>query len=325
MLPLSDPLWEKLGGAFRDQDVPHLLSELAAAWDKEKASTRLYDELHHQGTLYSATYAAVPHLMEIAEPDANRLQRSEIALFLGYIALCALEHGPVPPLQGLPETLEGWDRKLDSYRTLVARYEDPSRRSSAYERRQLLPRYRKILATAPVDAGDLEKIEAIRAEFLSLLPRIGALCERVLIESVGDDDGTAPYLLSGIAATDGLLPLARLLNDGAEGQFSCPVCGWGYEYALFGDRIAIYADPTESPRTYNARLLRDCEDKAPSRADGFIAPAEPGDISDPRAQRLLSLADRSPSPVASLLLCNFLGRIQCRKCGAPAALQGGLS
>jgi hypothetical protein len=219
-----------------------LLSELAEAWDNDKVVSLLWDELCHQDTCYGATYAAIPHLLKIAEPDSNREQRYEIALFLGYIALCALEPEPSVPLPGLPEDLEGWDRNLDCYRTLVAMYEDPSRRSSAHERSKL-PRYREILAIDPVNAADLEKVKSIRAEFFSALPRIGALCERALLESLEDDRGVETYLLSGIAATEGLLGLSRLLNFGTEGWLKCAACDWDYQYVLYGDRIAIYADP----------------------------------------------------------------------------------
>ena len=39
MLDLNDPLWKKLDAAFRDQDIPRLLSQLAEAWNDEKANS----------------------------------------------------------------------------------------------------------------------------------------------------------------------------------------------------------------------------------------------------------------------------------------------
>ena len=323
MLELTDPLWEKLDTAHRDQDIPRVLSELAETWNEEKATSLFWDSLSHQGTCYGATYAVVPHVLKIAEPDEKLQQRFEIAVFLGYITLCALEAQQGPPLPGLPETLEGWDRKLDCYRSLVAILEDRSRPSSDYEQTELLPRYRKVVAIEPVNADDLQKIQSIRAEFLSALPRIGALCQRAILEHL-DDPVSVRYLLSGVAAADGLLSVARLLNSGDEGLFRCSACHWGYEYIRFGDRIAIYAEPTMAPIRVAAedRKLRDYQEQAPSRSDGFIDPAESGDVLDVRAARLLSLAERATSSEPSLLLRNFLGQVHCCKCGVHGPIQG---
>src|SRR5262245_40422612 len=89
MLELNDPLWNKLG-----EHIPTMLSGLAASWDDETARSLLFDDLCHQEGYYGATYAAIPHLLRIAEPEENRRQRWEIALFVGFVALCAHNQGP---------------------------------------------------------------------------------------------------------------------------------------------------------------------------------------------------------------------------------------
>src|SRR5262249_31827447 len=247
MLELSDPLWNKLDDAYGVDHVPAILSELAASWDDEAARSLLFNDLCHQETCYGATYAAIPHLLKIAEPEENRQQRREIGYFPGFVALCARDRRhPQSPgeLQGLPETLDGWDRKRDCYRSLVAMLEQPDRPRSEYNMTVNLPRYREILAMEPVNAADLEKIMSIKAGFFSALPAIRALCEHALLEN--EDEEAAPYLLSGIAAADGLLGIARLLHDGDEGWFACSSCGSGYEFMLFGDRIAVYGDGDDS-------------------------------------------------------------------------------
>jgi hypothetical protein len=324
MLELSDPLWKKLDDAHRDRNIPKLLSELAETWNDETANSLLWACLCHQETCYGATYAVVPHLLKIAHPESNRHQRFEIALFLGFVALCALDprHGlnENQPLQGLPLTLNAWDRALDCYRNLVAAFEDRNRPSSAYEQNELLPRYKKILEIEPVNAGDLGKIKSIGAEFFSALPAIRAVCERALLENLQDNNAFS-YLLSGIAAADGLLDLARLLVYGSEGLFRCLSCDWGYEYILFGDRIAIYADENThpiapTPPASEGRALRDFKEHAPSRSDGFVVPARDNEVFELRVAALLSLADRAPSPQPALLLRNFLGSFLCCKCGA---------
>jgi hypothetical protein len=43
----------------------------------------LFDDLVHQEGCYGASYAAIPHLLKIAEPEESRRQRWEIAFFVG--------------------------------------------------------------------------------------------------------------------------------------------------------------------------------------------------------------------------------------------------
>ena len=212
------------------------------------------------------------------------------------------------------------------YRSLVAILEDPDRPRSQYEQNELLPRYRKALATDPVNEGDLEKIQAIRLEFLRALPEIRALCQRSYQENLQDQDAVA-YLLSGVAAADGLFDLAHLLNGGSEGGFKCSSCGWRYQYLLFDDGIAIYADEHATGVPYSGtagedRGLQDFKDGAPSRSDGFILPIKEGDkVLGNRTKALLDLADRAPNPEPALLLRNFLGSFVCSKCGVEGPIK----
>jgi hypothetical protein len=319
MLPLSDPLWKKLDDAHRDRDIPALLSGLAETWDDEEAKSLLWDCLCHQETCYGATYGAIPHLLKIAQPDGSRQQRLDIALFVGFVARCALvpsrrqsDEVDSDSLPGLPRTIEEWDRKLDCFRSLVAMFEDPNRTRSPYshyEQAELLPRYRKLLALEPVHAGDLEKIGSIRADFFAALPAIRAVCERALLENLHEEFAVLS-LLGGIAAADGLVDLACLFNFGADGRLQCSSCGGAYQYMLFGDRVAVYAD--------DERALRDYNDSAPSRSDGFIVPVGSGESPDTRITALLRLADRAASTKPALLLRNFLGTFHCCKCGTRA-------
>jgi hypothetical protein len=268
MLELYDPLWDKLG-----EHIPTMLSGLATSWDDDTAKSLLFDDLCHQETCYGATNAAIPHLLKIAEPEENRRQRREIAFFLGFVALCARDRYQQGPgeLQGLPETLEGWDRT----------------------------------AGEPLNSADLEKILSIKASFSSALPAIRALCEPALLEN--EDAEAAPYLLSGIAAADGLLSIARLLHRGDEGWFTCSWCGSGYEFMLFGDRIAVYGDGDDG--------LSDYKEGTPSRVGRFMAPIGENDVLDVRITALLSAAERAARPDLALRVCHFAGTFCCCKCG----------
>jgi len=70
MLPLDDPKWKELSGGYRMPcDVPSMLRKLEAG---EDAWHDLWEELHHQGDVGEASYAAVPHLARIAERTSRR-------------------------------------------------------------------------------------------------------------------------------------------------------------------------------------------------------------------------------------------------------------
>jgi len=66
MLSLEDERWNRLKGGYRVPFDPRPLlrkledgNETAAVWLK------LWDELHHQGDVGDASYAAVPHIVQI--------------------------------------------------------------------------------------------------------------------------------------------------------------------------------------------------------------------------------------------------------------------
>lgn len=314
MLDLSDPLWLKLDDAHRDRDIPALLKQLAQDWHEETATSLLYDNLCHQGTCYGATYAAIPHLLEMAQQTSDPMQRNDIAGFLGHVAMQAFDSEPCNDgsPSGLPSTLAAWDEKLDIFRSLVETLQKTDRQSSRYEQEVLLPRHLHVLAIDPVNEADLVKIEQIRQDFLASLGTIRALCERAFYENV-DDEYAPLYFLSGMAAADGLPDLARLLQSGADGVLSCASCGWHYEYLLFDDRVAIYADDHEPGTTVGRSPaddagLQDYRDGKPTRSDGFLSPiSKTEDIADERIKALLVLANKAPSPTPAMLLRNFLG------------------
>lgn len=70
MLSLEDKKWQELHGGYR---VPYdvsvalrLMQDGIDVWDE------LWDELHHQGDVDMASYAAVPQLVRIASDGARR-------------------------------------------------------------------------------------------------------------------------------------------------------------------------------------------------------------------------------------------------------------
>lgn len=326
MLALTDPLWSKLDHAYGLGDINETVAELVADWDEDVAAELFWGSLCHQSTLYGATYAAIPHLLAIAEPDDAGPQRKEIAIFLGAVALNAqqpcwgdddhvsAEIMAGTALSGLPGTVEAWDRKLDGYRRLLAHCEAEISLSDGLRDLEL-PRYRRYLAQPSVDQRDLAKITTIREEFFGSLPAIRALSVQALGECTDAD--TARCLLSGVAACDGLIDVATLLFLGAEGGLTCRACQCSYEYALFGDQLAVYADDTDATED---RGLRDFQEGAPLRADGIVTPVESADqCRDPQTRALYVLAEEAAAEALPLLQA-LLGEFVCLGCGTRGPL-----
>ena len=64
MLPLDDERWTKLEGGYRVPYDPRPMFARLRAND-ESAWDELWNELHHQGDVGTAAYAAVPYLVDI--------------------------------------------------------------------------------------------------------------------------------------------------------------------------------------------------------------------------------------------------------------------
>jgi hypothetical protein len=74
MLDLDDPRWGELIGGYRVPYDPR--PALASLESGDSAAWKLlWDELHHQGDVDTASYAAVPHIVRVyqarGEPDWN--------------------------------------------------------------------------------------------------------------------------------------------------------------------------------------------------------------------------------------------------------------
>jgi len=66
MLSLDDMRWQNLDGGYRTRFDPRpLFSKLDTDNDTKAAWHNLWEELHHQGDVGEASYAAVPHLVRI--------------------------------------------------------------------------------------------------------------------------------------------------------------------------------------------------------------------------------------------------------------------
>lgn len=313
MLELSDPLWCKLNSAYGfAKDIPLRLHALATQWDENDARELMYGDLMHEQSCYGATYAATPHLLQMALPEDNVLQRMYIAIFLGHCVLCAFgkvddKVRPESGLNGLAITLDSWEQTRESYRWMLDRGAE----------RQMVADCREIVDLEPPTGSELQRFEAIRDEFIALLPDIRSVCERAFHEHAGDEF-IPGYLLSGVAAAERLTELAGLLESGEDGYFTCKACGVGFDYIMFGDRLALYNRTTEPEPAggQNAdRALLDWQEGEAKRADGFVIPYHDLEQkSSPPVDRLIALAQQAENPNLESLLRNFLGKFTCSQC-----------
>jgi hypothetical protein len=66
VLPFDDIRWLELHGGYRTRFDPRaLLRQLESAHEKESVWHELWGELHHQGDVGEASFAAVPHIVRI--------------------------------------------------------------------------------------------------------------------------------------------------------------------------------------------------------------------------------------------------------------------
>ncbi len=73
MLSLDDPRWRALAGGYRlPYDPTPALRRVASDWHDASAWEDLWGNLHHQGDVGEASYAAVPLLVALAGPVSLR-------------------------------------------------------------------------------------------------------------------------------------------------------------------------------------------------------------------------------------------------------------
>lgn len=103
MIELDDPRWLTLTHAYGNAaDIPELLRQLAHAtgpktgYDSEPWFT-LWSSLCHQGDVYDASYAALPHIIEIACNATGPIDASFFQLPAAIEIAKSSEKGPPVP------------------------------------------------------------------------------------------------------------------------------------------------------------------------------------------------------------------------------------
>jgi hypothetical protein len=116
MLPLDSPAWADLDHAYGEaSDVPDLL-DLTEQGDEE-AEEELWAALWHEGEVFTASYAALPHLIRMVASESE-----SVSIWLLYL-VARIETSRLADLgPPIPENLRGpYQRALRSIPTLAAR------------------------------------------------------------------------------------------------------------------------------------------------------------------------------------------------------------
>jgi len=86
MLKWDSDIWGKLTGPYSSADnVPVLLQQLMQQYSQEIFDELFQEHLYHQNTIYTATYAAMPFLAQIACSTSDPEVRKELFINCGII------------------------------------------------------------------------------------------------------------------------------------------------------------------------------------------------------------------------------------------------
>jgi hypothetical protein len=129
-LDFSDPRWSRLHGGYRRPYDPRAaLMSLESGSDTEGAWKELWNELHHQGDVGDASYAAVPHLVRIHASCG--IPQVDTYLMLAVIDNARRSSGnPEVPPELADAYHAAWDRMLDIGLRELASATDPNLVSS---------------------------------------------------------------------------------------------------------------------------------------------------------------------------------------------------
>jgi hypothetical protein len=113
MLPLDDPRWQTYHGGYRvPYDASRPLQQLFQGAPTAPIWEEFWQELHHQGDVDAASYAAVPHLLEYTRASAV-LDWNVFAL-ISTIEL-ARPNNPEPP----PELRDAYTQALRDIPSII--------------------------------------------------------------------------------------------------------------------------------------------------------------------------------------------------------------
>src|SRR4051794_26287410 len=122
MLPLDDARWQSYKGGYRvPYDASLALGRLLHDGPNEALWEELWNELHHQGDLNLASYAAVPWLVQFVR-RSPKLDWNAVAL-IATIDLERDQHNNPPVAE---ELLAGYDSAIRSLPAVLGTHADRS-------------------------------------------------------------------------------------------------------------------------------------------------------------------------------------------------------
>ena len=154
MLSLEDHRWGELQHAYgRAVNVPGLLRELRSATSpkngyQEEPWYSLWSSLCHQGDVYTASYAAVPHIVEIAAKTRTPIDSSFFQLPVAIEVARRTGRGP----EISTECADDYHRALASLGEVVSLH-----RNDAWDQSMLL----SAMAAQAVAKGHVDVAEAM--------------------------------------------------------------------------------------------------------------------------------------------------------------------
>ncbi|HTU10703.1 MAG TPA: hypothetical protein VMG08_07360 [Allosphingosinicella sp.] len=154
MLALDDPSWAELKHAYGPaSDIPGLLRTLTASPEPTQSSEEepwfsIWSALCHQGDVYTASYAAVPHIVEIALRISGPIDFSFLQLPSAVEIARNSGRGPALPA----DLAEAYSSAIASLPILVSRH-----RHESWDRSMRL----SAEAAIAVARGDIAAAEAM--------------------------------------------------------------------------------------------------------------------------------------------------------------------
>lgn len=113
MLSLDDPRWSELQHAYGGAaDIPALLKQLAdlpSSENNKEPWFSLWSALAHQGDVYSASFAAVPHVVEALASAPSKADFSYFQ-FPAWVEVCRAKKGVAVPEEIAPAYFEALSR-----------------------------------------------------------------------------------------------------------------------------------------------------------------------------------------------------------------------
>ena len=154
MIGLDDPRWAQLQHAYGDAlDVPGLLRALESSTGpkngyQDEPWYSLWSSLCHQGDVYTASYAAVPHIVRIARDTSTPVDFSFFQLPAAIEVARKTGHGPEIP----EDIADDYHRAVESLGESVSAH-----RNDPWDQSMLL----SAAAAQAVAKGHIEVAEAL--------------------------------------------------------------------------------------------------------------------------------------------------------------------